>query len=305
MPSPAHARLLPGAPRRALAALAGLVCLQVAAATTGATAAHPLRLLAGVGPYAVVAGILVWRARRVPHERPVWLRLALGGVLLATTTGILTVLAAVPDTRALAGPALLWAPVLAFPLFYSAVVRWNRYSTTLGDPSDVVNGLSAVLAVVAVAEVVLAHTGSDLAGAPWHWLLPLLAQGAVGFVLVGTAMSLVSLGSMARDPRLWLVTAAFPGLLGGSAGGLVTGARPWWAAAAEAAGLLCLALAATLRSARSAPQPTDPTASTVGAFVVIVASTGVLTVGGLGRGPAPPPPGAARAPHRATRPRQG
>jgi diguanylate cyclase (GGDEF)-like protein len=285
MPLPAHARLLPGAPRRALAVLAVLVCLQVAA-TPAATAAHPVRLLAGTAPYAVVAGILVWRARRVPHERAVWQRLALGGVVLAATTGVLTVLAALPATRALAGPALFWAPVLAFPLFYSAVVRWNRYSTTLGDPSDVVNGLSAVLAVVAVAEVVLLHTGSDLADAPRQWLLPLLAQGAVGFVLVGTAMSLVSLGQMARDPRLWLVTAAFTGLLGGSAGSLLSGARPWWVTAAEAAGLVCLALAATLRSARSAPQPTDPTASTMGAFVVIVAATGVLAVGGLAGAPA-------------------
>ncbi|MGY1594207.1 putative bifunctional diguanylate cyclase/phosphodiesterase [Geodermatophilus sp. SYSU D00708] len=286
MPSPAHARLLPGAPRRALAVLAVLVCVQVAATATDAGTAHPIRLLAGLAPYGLVAGILVWRARRVPHERAFWLRLALGGVVLATTTGALTVLAAVPATRAVAGPALLWAPVLAFPLFYSAVVRWNRYSTTLADPSDVLNGLSAVLAVVAVADVVLAHTGSDLADAPWQWLLPLLAQGAVGFVLVGTAMSLVSLGSMARDPRLWLVTAAFSGLLAGSAGGLVTASQPWWAAAAEGAGLVCLALAATLRSARSAPQPTDPTASTLGAFVVLIAATAVLAVGGLIGAPA-------------------
>jgi diguanylate cyclase (GGDEF)-like protein len=281
MPSPARPRLLPGAPRRALVLVAVLVCVQTAASLMGTIAAGPLGVLAGLAPYGPVAAILLWRARRVPHEREVWMRLALGGVVLGSALGVLTVLGAVPAAQELAGSATLWAPVLAFPLFYGALVRWNRYTTTLADPSDVLNGLSAVLAVVAVANLLLGYSGAAVADAPWEWLQPLLTQGAIGFVLVGTALSLAFLGSMARDLRMWLVTTACSGLLVGSAGGLLTGAQPWWATAAESAGLFCLALAATLRSARSAPQPTDPTASTVGAFVVIVASIGVLALSGL------------------------
>ncbi|MGY1823764.1 putative bifunctional diguanylate cyclase/phosphodiesterase [Geodermatophilus sp. SYSU D00079] len=283
MPPTPCARLLPGAPRWALGLAVVLVGVQTTAPLTGAAArGGPLGVLVGLAPYAPVAGILLWRALRVPHERAVWMRLALGVVVLGSTSAGLAVLAAgVPAARGLAGPIGLWLPVLAFPLFYGALVRWNRYSTTLADPSDVLNGVSAVLAVVAVADVLLASTGAAVVDVPASRLQPLLAQGAVGFVLVGTALSLASLGSMARDPRMWLVTAAFSGHLVAGAGGLLPGGRPWWAAGVESIGLLCLAVAATLRSARSAPQPTDPTASTVGAFVVIVAAIGVLASGGL------------------------
>ncbi|MFW3171172.1 putative bifunctional diguanylate cyclase/phosphodiesterase [Geodermatophilus sp. CPCC 206100] len=286
MPSPARARLLPGAPRRALGIAVAFTTVQIVLAATGALPAtgSPARLAVGLPLFGCLAAILLWRARRVPQEREVWGRVALAGAVVVAVVAVLAVLGTLPGARAAAEAGVQWAPVAAFPLFYSALVRWNRHSTSLADPNDVLNGLAAVLAVVAVASVVIDSTGGRLAEAPWTQVQPLLAQCAAGFVLVGTAASLASLGSMARDPRLWLVTAAFAGLLAGSSVALVTGERAWWGTAAESLGALCLAVAATLRPARSDPQPTDPAASTIGAFVVIVAATAVLVAAALGGG---------------------
>lgn len=284
MPAGPRPWLLPGAPRWALA----VVALATPVAAVGATAPGA-PLLGGTGPAlgssaAVQVGVcaaVVWRARRVRHERELWSRLALATLLTTLGTVSSGLLDLLDLPTAVAALPAAWAPVVAFPLAYSGLVRWNRYSTSLADPNDVLNGLAAVLAVVALLDVVLYRTGSRLSTLPWWQLQPLLAQDAALFVLVGTALSMVFLGAMGRDPRTWLVLAAFVAPLSGVAMTTAGSSSTAWPALAPVAGLLCLVLAAVLRPAPSEPQPTDPTASTVGAFVVIAASTAILVTGAV------------------------
>jgi len=182
----------------------------------------------------------------------------------------------VPATRDFAASARLWAPALAFPWVYGGLVRWNRFRTNLADPHDSLHGFSAVLAVVAVGNIALQLTADPLTTAPWWSVQPLLARFAVEFVIVGTIATLPFIGNMGRDPRTWLVITAFGGSLTASAAALASGGRPGWAWVVGPVAVLCLALAAVLRPARAEPQPADPRSSTIGAFVVIVASTAVL-----------------------------
>jgi diguanylate cyclase (GGDEF)-like protein len=282
VPGPLRSRLLPGAPRWWLAlvvtsALGGLVTGTGRTGSTGLTATSgPLAALLTVTPHVGLFAVLVWRGRSVAHERPVWSRIALGIAAMTAGAVATSVLAVVPATRDFATAALLWAPVLAFPWVYGGLVRWNRFRTNLADPHDSLNGLSAVLAVVAVGNIALQLTDGPLTTAPWWTVQPLLARFAVEFVIVGTVATLPFIGNVGRDPRTWLVLAAFGGSLTASAAALFSGGRPGWAWVVGPVAVLCLALAAVLRPARAEPQPADPTSSTIGAFVVIVASTAVL-----------------------------
>jgi diguanylate cyclase len=233
-----------------------------------------------------LAGVLTWRLRRVRDERVLWAGLAAAGwigAVAALASGVLALLPVPADVVAL---PMAWAPLLVFPFAYGGLVRWNRYSTSLADPNDVLNGSAAVLAVVALLETVLGATGSDLLELPWWRLLPLLAQDATLFVVVGTALSMVFLGAMGRDPRTWLVFGGFAVPLSGAVATTIAGAEPvLWAGAAATIGAGCLCLAALRTPAPSTPQPADPAASTIGAFVVIAASTAILVSGTVSGSP--------------------
>ncbi|RBY94864.1 GGDEF-domain containing protein [Blastococcus sp. TBT05-19] len=277
-------RLLPRAPLRttALVVVAGVIGLLVGTGRLQASAPSdtgPLRVLLTLTLHGGLLALLVWRAQAVAHERTVWTRIAAGAVLVAGTTLLGTLLGLAPATQGVAAMVTLWAPVVAFPLFYGGLVRWNRFSSNLADPNDTLNGVSAVLAVVAVIQL-LGHLGEGpLTAAPAATALAVGAQFAVSFVILGTVATLPFLGDMGRDPRTWLVLASFGATLLGSTAVLLAGGSPdSWAWATEPIAVVCLALAAVLRPGRAEPQPADPTASTIGAFVVIVASTGVLLV---------------------------
>ncbi|TFV51918.1 bifunctional diguanylate cyclase/phosphodiesterase [Blastococcus sp. TF02A-35] len=279
-----RARLLPGAPvlTTALVVVAGVAGLFVGTGRLEATSPSgtgPLRVLLTLVLHGSLLALLVWRARAVVHERPVWLRIAAGAVLVAGSTLLGPLLGLVPAAQPFATAANLWAPVLAFPPVYGGLVRWNRFSSNLADPNDTLNGASAVLAVVAVIQLVTQVGGGPLASAPAATALAVGAHFAVSFVILGTVATLPFLGDMGRDPRTWLVLASFGATLAGSTAVLLAGGSPdTWAWVTEPVAVVCLALAAVLRPGRSEPQPADPTASTIGAFVVIVASTGVLLV---------------------------
>jgi len=282
MPTRSRPRLLPGAPRRVLrvALLLGAAAIvvtavfgpAVAAGSDGADLGHFSIVLA---LHAALVGLLVWRARTLPQERVVWSRMALAGLVFAAAALTAGVFALIPGMRPLTAVPMAWAPIAAFPLIHSGLVRWNRYTTGLADPSDVLNGVSGGLAALAALNVVL-H-GSALTAGPWWEVQALLAQVATDLVLLGTALSVVGLGAMGRDPRSWLVVAAFGiSLLGDGAALLAEGAPVAWAATAEPVGAVLLCLAAILRPAQTTPQPTEPAAPTIGSFVVITASTAVL-----------------------------
>ncbi|WP_448607791.1 putative bifunctional diguanylate cyclase/phosphodiesterase [Geodermatophilus sp. URMC 60] len=279
MPVSASPRLLPGTPRWALAvvvalAAAGAVGVVLVPAPDPLAPAHFLPALAMHGGLCV---LLVRRALGTQQERVVWVRVALSALVFTACALCAGVLGLVPATRAVAAVPLAWAPVLAFPFVYGGLVRWNRFGTTLADPNDVLNGSSAVLAAVALGNAVAAGAGSPLLDLPWWHSQALLGQAATGVVLLGTALSVIGLGAMGRDPRSWLVAGTFAVSSAGSLGTLVAGGVPvTWLSAAQPIGVVCLGVAAVLRPGRVAPQPTDPAASTIGAFVVILVSTGVL-----------------------------
>ncbi|MGY1745511.1 putative bifunctional diguanylate cyclase/phosphodiesterase [Blastococcus sp. SYSU D00695] len=285
MPALSRPRLLPGVPRWALATVAAgtTVQLVVSAADAMPPAGTTGRVLLTLPLHLGAAAVLLWRARRVPHDRDVWLRLALGGATVAGLLAVGIVATLVPALAEPAGTLLPWAPVAAFPFFYGGLVLWNRYSTGLADPDDLLNGISALLAVVAVLALVLHRTGWAAAALTEPHLLPLLAQVAATFVLAGTAASAAFLGAMRRDARPWLVAGFFLTVLAGALATVATGERPAWAPAATAMGALLLTVAAALRPSAAVPRATDPASSTIGAFVVITSSVGVLAVAATGR----------------------
>ena len=275
-------RLLPGTPRGALrftlavSAVAIVVTAVLGpAVASGSSGAAPGRFAVVLALHGAMIALLVWRVRTLPQERVVWARMALAGAVFAVCALAAGVLALIPATRAFTAVPMDWAPVASFPLIHSGLVRWNRYTTGLADPSDVLNGVSGVLAALAALNVVF--SGSALMAAPWWEVQALLAQVAVDVVLLGSGLSVMGLGAMGRDPRSWLVVAAFAAsLLGDGARLLVEEVPVAWAATAEPVGAALLCLAAILRPARTTPRPADPAAPTLGSFVVITASTGVL-----------------------------
>ncbi len=286
MTAPARTRLLPGIPRWVLFValplpLAAVVPAVVThrAVVPGTSDPGPAGLLGSLALQAAFCGLLVWRARRQPHERVVWGRLALGSGVFSVAVVVGALLGISEATASFATVPVDWAPVLAFPLLHSGLVRWNRASGHLTDPDDVLNGVSAVLAAVALLNVAVVGSGSPLADGPWWETQALLAQVATGVVLLGTVLSVVGLASLHHDPRPWLVAAAVTVTLSGDLASLLAGGgTTGWTTAAEPAGAALLGLAAALSPARALPRPADPAASTVGAFVVIVASTVVLFV---------------------------
>lgn len=278
--------LLPGAPRWLLGLVAlAAVLVEVPATLRLVRPDQPAGLphLAELGLLVLLQvlllGLLVWRARSVGSERAVWTRLALGAAVFVVCTAASVALHLVPGTGALAVAPLAWSTVGAFPFLYGALVRWNRHSTSVADPNDALNGASAVLAVVAVLNIALVPDGGGFAGLPAWQLQAVFAQLAVGVVLLGTALTLPSLGGLGRDPRAWLIAAAQALWVLAAVAALTVGGAA--APAVHPLVMLCLAAAAVLRSRRSAPQPADPTAAIIGAFVVIVASTAALVVSAL------------------------
>ncbi|MGR7028179.1 putative bifunctional diguanylate cyclase/phosphodiesterase [Geodermatophilus sp. URMC 62] len=286
MTVPARARLLPGTPRWVLLGALPLPLVAVVPAlvahrpvTPGSASPGPAGLLGSLALQAAFCGLLVWRARRLPHERVLWGRLALASVVFSVAVVAAALLGVREATAPFAAVPVAWAPVLTFPLLHGGLVRWNRSSGHLTDPGDVLNGVSGVLAAVALLNVAVVRSGSPLVAGPWWETQALLAQVGTGVVLLGTVLSVVGLASLHHDPRPWLVAAAVTVALAGDLATLLAdGATTGWTTAAEPAGAALIGLAAALSPARALPRPADPAASTVGAFVVIVASTGVLFV---------------------------
>lgn len=227
---------------------------------------------------AAVAWLLTWRGARTMPEREVWQRLVLSGLAVAAGALATAVCAAVPDWRPVGALPVSLAVLLTFPAVYGGLLRWNRYSTSLADPNDVLNGISAVLVAVAIGNVVVDLVGGPLAAMPDWRLQPLLGSAAAGVVYLGTAWVMTVIAGLRRDPRIWLVAAALTSLCAGTVTDLVARAGdPGTPVTLAALALVLIATAAALPPPRSTPQPADPVDSTVGAFVVITVA--ILTLG--------------------------
>ncbi|MBN1092255.1 diguanylate cyclase [Blastococcus sp. TML/M2B] len=290
MDGPVRSRLLPGAPRwlLGLLVLAAVLCL-IPALLRLARPGAPGPLV-GVALLALLhlllTGLLTWRAWTIGSERAVWARLALGAAVFFAAVTSAVVLHLVPATRSVAMVPLAWSGAAVFPFWYGALVRWNRHSTSTADPNDALNGFSAVLAVDALLNLTVDAGSGPLAELPGWALQAVFAQFAVSFVLLGTALTLPSLGGLGRDPRTWLLAASQGLWVVGAVSTLVTGVQGGWTPVVHPLVVVCVAVAATLRSRGSAPQPADPAAATIGAFVVILASVAILLVAALTGGPA-------------------
>ena len=274
-------RLLSEAPRGLLAGVALLACLQtaLALAPVPALADDGVQLGAALVVQLGAWLLLRWRARLAPDERDLWHRFATGAALLAAGCAVAACLTAVHATHAAGVVPLALAHIAAFPALYGGMVLWNRDSTNIADPSDTLLGAAAVLAAVAVTDTVLAHAGSHWVTAPWWQVQPVLLQVAAGLVLIGTAMSVPFISGMARDPRAWLITGAMTAYLAAGIAA-VAGVRAGWALAAL--GVVLLSLAAVVHPTPVPRTMTDPGATTIGAFVVIITSIAVLVVTAVG-----------------------
>ncbi|MGY1623614.1 putative bifunctional diguanylate cyclase/phosphodiesterase [Geodermatophilus sp. SYSU D00965] len=282
MPVPVSPQLLPGTPRWALAVVVLLAGAGAASVVLlpAADPFAPATLLPALALHAGLCALLVQRARRTLQERAVWDRVALSALVFTTAVAVTALLAMVPATRGAAALPVSWAPLVAFPFVYGGLARWNRSPTGFADSNDVINGTCAVLATMALANTVAVATDSPLLQLPWWQTQALLAQMATAVVLLVKTLSVVGLAAMGRDPRTWLVAGSFAVPLASSLATVVAAGTPvTWLTAVQPLGAVLLGAAAVLRPRRAEPQPPDPTASTISAFVVIVVSTGVLVAG--------------------------
>ncbi|MFQ1000922.1 putative bifunctional diguanylate cyclase/phosphodiesterase [Modestobacter sp. SSW1-42] len=272
-------RLLTDAPRGLLVLVVLIAGVQVALTVGPVHAADGVQLGVALTLHVTGALLLRWRARRAAGERALWHRLAGASALLAVGCAVGIVLVGVRADHAADAVPLALAHVAAFPLLYGGMVLWNRDSTNVADPSDTLLGAAAVLAVVAVTDTVLAHVGSRWADAPWWQVQPVLLQIAAGLVVVGTSVAVPYISGMTRDPRAWLISGGLTAdLVAGIAA--VYGHRGGWVLATL--GVLLLCLAAVVRPTPVPRTMTDPGATTIGAFVVIISSIAVLAVTALG-----------------------
>lgn len=169
--------------------------------------------------------------------------------------------------------------VLVAAVTYQVLIHWNRYRTEIADPSDWLNGLSAVLALVALGTAILpaAHSGlSPLTATLW------LVQAAVLVSLCGTAATTAQLAGLRASIRMLL-------LLGGTLVSLLAIlATPWVSRHHGPAEVLIiqqvawLGLVLAMSTAWRLPhRPAPPrratsTATSIGSLVVLVASVLIL-----------------------------
>ncbi|MFQ1002202.1 putative bifunctional diguanylate cyclase/phosphodiesterase [Modestobacter sp. SSW1-42] len=275
MSSSAPSRWLPHAPRAALV----VVPAAAVAALSATGRPGPAGLVLAVLLLAATGLLLGWRTAGGQLEQDMWSRLLLSGGVLAT--GVLGTVscALVPGWEALGGLPLAAATALAFPGVYGGLLKWNRYSTSVADPNDVLNGFSGVLVAVAIGNVLVDDLGGPLAALPDWRLQPLLLAAAAAVVCLGTAWVMTVIAALRSDPRIWLVSGALTAVSAGVGVGLATAdGAPLAAAAVVAAGLALLAVAAVRQPPRSTPQPADPADSTVGAVSIIGIATLTLAV---------------------------
>jgi diguanylate cyclase (GGDEF)-like protein len=245
---------------------------------------------AGLGlALATTAGrLLILRLRPWPDEREMWrpamlagLALGIGYVAQTVTRG--PVASAGHHAQAWRDLPIAVSILLACGLLYRGLVQWNRFRTAMSDPADWLNGLSAVLAIAGLGNLAIRWSDSPIGRWPWWeqqgWLL---ALGAAVMAL-GTVAAVASIAELARDSRVWLLTAAVTAGLAG----LI--AAPWSQVPAFAPGsptqicwLIALPLIAFASSQTPQPstsRPSTTSSTTAGTLVVLVASVVTLALG--------------------------
>ncbi len=279
------------APSAALS-VAAVACI-AATAWSRAGVATALGALAVLGAADVLRRIARSRERT---ENAVWtwfsraaLAVALGFVAELGTRALI-VGGALPSTWE--GAGLSVGALGASLLLYQGLVRWNRYRTLVSDPGDWLNGVSAVIALMALGNLISMHTSSALSMLTWWQLQGWLLQIAALVVLVGTTVTVIMIGGLQRDSRAWVfggalafaVAAQWLALvIAGRATDdamvvrtLVDSMRVAWLTVVIGAALAALRRASVLR-----PRHATSSSTTIGAVVVHLSSVGILLANGV------------------------
>ncbi|MEZ0163223.1 putative bifunctional diguanylate cyclase/phosphodiesterase [Kineococcus sp. LSe6-4] len=254
----------PSPPRARAAVLVVAAGTTAAAALSGVPVAHA-RLLLLLAQLAAVL-VLVLAGRR---EGGIWRWWAAALAVIALGPAVLAGLGLTGGV--LPGSSI----VVATPLVYAALVRWNRFRTYVSDPGDWLNGVSAVAGLTAATLVAQRWLGFLPADWPsWQQQLWALVVSSL-VILLGTATTVAGIGGLSRDPRMWLVLLTLTGLIAltlnlrEDPSGRLHAQTGWTVAA------LLVALASVL-PARTVPVPATSQAPAVGAVVVLVLAVAAL-----------------------------
>jgi len=260
---------------------------------TGATARELALAVQLTASAALVLGgsrLVASRARTGGTEAQVWswasrALLVVGlGVLaqVALTLGPLLGVGPATGSRDARDAVLSLAVLAATPLLYQGLVRWNRFTTVTSDPGDWLNGLSAVLVMTAIGDLVLPWASSPLLEwSSWQLQSWLLRSSSV-LMLVGSAATVAVIGGLLRDRRVWSIAGVLlvvtvvdnatvvPRVAGPALDG--------WPAASWALAALVLVAAARSTTAPPRARAAGSQATTVGALVVLLAGVAVIVV---------------------------
>ena len=236
---------------------------------------------------AAVTAVVIDRVRRSVRvmEIRVWSWFAGASMLMTLASGADLTVRLISGTDAAGGYVFPAGVLAACFLLYQGLLLWNRIRTITADPSDLLNGVSATVAVAAICNLVLIWLHPDAQPGPWIGVqLHLLCVGAV-FVLLGTVATVASMGSAISDPRAWLGLGAAAVALAGSVlapgTGLVTGV-PSLSRFSFSIGwlvvMLLVAVAARVPREEQTPKPATAQEASLGALVVLVAGAAILVL---------------------------
>jgi diguanylate cyclase (GGDEF)-like protein len=277
-------------PRPLVVALAAGACSalllggwQAWSLAAGGSAAAPLVTAAIAAVQMVAVPVLLVRRARAGDERRVWRQFLLGVLLLATIGVVMPVVTPLLGTAA---GDVAWTDLAvaagspaACALFYQGLIHWNRVRTLTSDPSDWLNGASAVLALAAILNLMRPWLPEPVTGLP-EWQLQVLLLGAgAGLMVLGTCGTITEIGGLTRDARAWWVTAAVAVVVLAQLTCLVLGpaALPLTQTAWLLAGAVVCGCAVVVPGAVPARAAENQSAA-IGALVVLACSALILVV---------------------------
>jgi diguanylate cyclase (GGDEF)-like protein len=176
------------------------------------------------------------------------------------------------------GVAFTAGACVAGAALYHGLVHWNRIRTTISDPGDWLNGVSATAAVLALGNLLVR---SEPGTAAW-WATELgLLRLAVLLVALGTAGTVLTIAGLRRDQRAWALAAGIGAVAVVEVVALLLPASAAPRAVVVAAWAALALVVAALRGRRAGalpPQDASSHTTTVGAVVVMVAGVAILVV---------------------------
>ncbi len=178
--------------------------------------------------------------------------------------------------------------LLGGQVLYRGLIIWNRTHTATADPGDLLNGLSATLAAAGVTNLAVVWTHRTTPPSANVAAQVFVLCLASAFVLMGTTLTVASMGSFLKDPRPWLASAAMLTALATTLPAtlhvLLPSSHPSPSTPAQQALFtvgwvllaVVLAVCSCLPERTIAPQPATTQAVTIGAMVVLLAGVTLL-----------------------------